>query len=110
MLQQQENLKGSASAAFKNNLPEVAAGLFGQCLELDPLNGVFNQTLYFNRACAYHKIGENEKAMEDCDAAIALNKEYAKAYMKKGDIKMDQELREEAIHEYNKLKNIAPQT
>lgn len=48
--------------------------------------------------------------MADCDAAIALNAEYAKAYLKKGDIKMDQELWEEAVQEYSKLKNIAPQT
>ena len=103
-------MKGSAGAAFKNNLFEVAAGLFGQCLELDPLNGVFNQTLYYNRACAHHKLSWYEKALEDCDAAIALNSEYAKAFLKKGDIKMDQELWEEALHEYNKLKQIAPQT
>ena len=48
--------------------------------------------------------------MADCESAIALNAEYAKAYLKKGDIKMDQELWEEAVHEYSKLKNIAPQT
>jgi len=33
-----------------------------------------------------------------------LNKDYAKAYLKKGDIKMDLEEWEEALHEYNKLK------
>ena len=110
MLQKSENLKGSASAAFKNNLFEVAAGLFTQCLELDPLNGPYNQTILYNRACAHHKIGWFDKAMEDCDAAIVLNVEYAKAYLKKGDIKMDQELWEEAVVEYSKLKNVAPST
>jgi len=39
-----------------------------------------------------------------------LNKEYVKAYLKKGDIKMDMELWEEALHEYNRLKQMAPQT
>ena len=34
-------------------------------------------------------LGKYEEALADCDAAIALNKEYAKAYLKKGDIKMD---------------------
>ena len=89
---------------------EVAAGLFGQCLEIDPLNGVYNQTIHFNRASAYHKLREYEKANADCDAAIALNKDYAKAYLKKGDIKIDQEMWDEALHEYSKLKQIAPQT
>lgn len=41
-LQQSENLKGSAANAFKDNMFEVAANLFTQCLEVDPLNGVFN--------------------------------------------------------------------
>jgi len=107
-LNKSENLKGSAAAAFQNNLIEVAAGLYGQCLELDPLNGAFNQAIYFNRASAYSKLGRYDEASADCDAAIALNSEYAKAYLKKGDIKMDQELWEEAVFAYSKLKNIAP--
>ena len=110
MMTKAENLKGSAAAAFSNNLLEVAAGLYGQCLELDPLNGQYNQAIYFNRASAYSKLGKFAEADADCDAAIALNSEYGKAYLKKGDIKMDQELWEEAVIEYNKLKNIAPST
>lgn len=37
-----ENLKNSANAAFKDNMFEVAAGLFTQALEIDPLNGTYN--------------------------------------------------------------------
>ena len=107
-LKNAENLKASASRAFQDGMYEVAAELFGQTLDLDPLNGPFNQAIYFNRASAYHKIGRFDEALADCDSAIALNHEYAKAYMKKGDIKMEQEQWEEAMHEYNKLKNIAP--
>ena len=51
-LQQSENLKASANQAFGDKLYEVAAGLFSQCLELDPLNAPYNQTIYFNRANA----------------------------------------------------------
>ena len=87
---------------------EVAAGLFTQCLEIDPLNGTYNQAVYYNRACANQKLRKYEEALADCDLAIGLNKEYAKAYLKRGDIKMDQEQWEEAVHEYNKLKNVAP--
>ena len=84
-----ENLKGSASQAFKDGMFEVAAGIFTQCLDLDPLNGPFNQTVLFNRASAYHKVKNYKAAIEDCDAALVLNKEYAKAQLKKGDIRMD---------------------
>lgn len=55
-------------------------------------------------------LGQYEQALADCDAAIALNPEYAKAYMKKGDIMMNQEKWDEALHEYEKLKQVAPQT
>ena len=37
-----ENLKNSANAAFKDNMFEVAAALFAQALEIDPLNGTYN--------------------------------------------------------------------
>ena len=103
-------MKGSASEAYKYNDFEVAVGLFEQCLAFDPLNGHYNQTIHFNRASALHKLARYEEALADCDAAIALNAEYAKAYLKRGDIKMDMELWEEAVHEYKRLKKVAPQT
>ena len=37
-----ENLKNSANAAFKDNMFEVAAALFAQALEIDPLTGTYN--------------------------------------------------------------------
>ena len=39
-----------------------------------------------------------------------MNSEYAKAYVKKGDIKLELELFDEAIAEYAKVKEFAPQT
>jgi len=92
-----ENLKNSANAAFKDNMFEVAAALFAQALEIDPLNGTYNQAIHFNRACANHKLRKYDEALLDCDKAIALNAQYAKAYFKKGEIRMDQELWEEAL-------------
>ena len=59
-MNQAENLKGSAGQAFKDKMYEVAAGLFTQCLDIDPLNGTYNQTIYFNRASAYHNLGRHE--------------------------------------------------
>lgn len=103
-LNKAENLKNSANSAFKDNMLEVAAGLFTQCLGLDPMNCNYNQAIYYNRACANAKLGKYEEALADCDAAIALNADYSKAFLKKGDIKMEQELWEEALHEYSKLK------
>lgn len=39
-----------------------------------------------------------------------MNKDYVKAYFKKGDILLSMEKYEEAIYEYNKVKEINPQT
>ena len=42
--------------------------------------------------------------------AIKLNREYAKAYLKRGDILLSMEKFQEAIAEYSKVKEFAPQT
>jgi tetratricopeptide (TPR) repeat protein len=52
---------------------EVAVGLFSQALLSDPMNGTYNQSVHFNRACANHKLGRFDEALLDCDKAIALN-------------------------------------
>ena len=48
--------------------------------------------------------------MVDLDKAIEMNSEYAKAYFKKGDILLEMEKFQEAINEYNKVAEFAPQT
>ena len=62
----------------------------------------------YNRACALNKLGQNEKALEDLEMAIKLNHEYAKAYIKRGDIFLQMERYQEAITEYSKVKEFAP--
>lgn len=55
-------------------------------------------------------MGQHEKALEDLELAIKLNKEYAKAYIKRGDILLDMEKYQESIAEYSKVKEFAPGT
>ena len=43
-------------------------------------------TILFNKACALTKVSKNDEALKTLDRAIAMNKEYVKAYFKKGDI------------------------
>lgn len=87
-----------------------ALDLYSQCLEFDELNSQFNQAIMFNRACALQKLGDNDKALEDLDTAIKLNKEYTKAYFKRADIMLQLERYQEAIAELSKVKEFAPQT
>lgn len=109
-LQAMEAKKQGANEAQQSNNPAVAVELYNECINLDPLNAVYNQTILFNKACALVKLGKNEEALADLDRAIEMNPEYSKAYIKKGDIKLEMELFEEAIGEYSKVKQFAPQT
>ena len=105
-----EKIKDQANEEFKLQNFDAAIELYNSCLDFDPLNNQYNQTVLYNRACAYNRKGQNDLAMEDLDLAIKQNPEYAKAYFKKGDIKLEMKLYDEAIGEYSKVKQFAPQT
>ena len=44
------------------------------------------------------------EALGDLDKAIAINEEYSKAYVKRGDIRMQREEYEEAVRDYERAK------
>jgi len=44
-----------------------------------------------NRANAYLKTGDSSRAIEDLDSALKINSNYTKAYLKKGDIYLQEE-------------------
>ena len=67
-------------------------------------------TILYNKACALSKVNRNDDALNVLQKAIGMNKEYVKAYFKRGDILLSLERFEEAIGEYNKVKEINPQT
>ena len=103
-LQTMEKQKEAANQAQKDGNVEESIDLYDSCLGLDPLNASYNQTILYNKACALHKIGRNEEALEALDVAIQMNSEYVKAYFKRGDIKLEMELFDESIAEYSKVK------
>ena len=109
-LSKMESIKNQANEAQKTGNLEEAIELYEGCLQFDQLNATYNQTILYNRACALVKLGKNEEALADLDRAIEMNKEYVKAYLKKGDIKLEMELFNESIAEYSKVKEFAPQT
>jgi len=59
-----------------------------------------------NKAIAFSKMGENEKAINDLDLAIALNEEYTKAYIKRGEIYLLMLNYEEAIRDFEKARSL----
>ena len=62
--------------------------LYDECLSFDPLNNQFNTTILYNSGCALAKVGKNDEALTVLGKAIAMNKEYVKVYLKRGDIYM----------------------
>jgi tetratricopeptide (TPR) repeat protein len=98
-IQKADKLKEQAAELFKGDEEQVmeALAIYEQCLNFDALNQPFNMTILFNKACALNKVHKNEDAMKVLDQAIAIDKEYAKAYIKKGDILLQMEQFEASI-------------
>ena len=59
---------------------------FDQCLELDPLNLTYNATILLNKAIALNKKGKNDEALTCLNKCLKMNPEYAKAYVKRGEV------------------------
>lgn len=84
--------------------------LYDECLGFDSLNNSFNVTILYNSGCALAKVGRNDDALLVLNKAINMNKEYVKVYMKRGDIFLSLEKYQEAVQEFTKVKELAPQT
>ena len=103
-----ELLKNEASQEFKGGNYEKAVEKFTSVIELDPVNDVFNSTIYLNRAIAYSKMEEEKQALMDVNQAIALNPEYGKAYVKRGDINLALGNYEESVRDFERARQIDP--
>ncbi|MCD7469706.1 hypothetical protein HAX54_008871 [Datura stramonium] len=98
-------IKGLASARvkgnelFKESKYIEACSTYTEGLEQDPYNSV----LLFNRAACRFKLGQFEKAVEDCTAALVLRPSYTKARFRRADCYMKLERWEAAIQEFEML-------
>lgn len=61
------------------NYPE-AIKLYSEAIKLNPNNAVY----YANRAAAYSKQGDHEKAVEDSLKSAEVDPNYSKAYSRAG--------------------------
>lgn len=83
-----EKQKKEANEAFTQGNYEEAIEKFGECLQLDPLNVQYNSAILFNRAVALSKLGKPKEAIEELNAAILINEDYTKAYMKRSELNL----------------------
>ncbi len=85
----QEEAKKKGNDAFKSGDHKSAIQYYTEGIDQDPKNRNVISTLYANRAAAYMKAKKFQEALSDCNKAIELNEEYAKAYLRRGEIKME---------------------
>lgn len=71
----------SGNLLFKASKFTEACAVYNEGLEHDPQNSV----LLCNRAACRSKLGQYEKAIEDCNAALMVVPGYSKAVLRRAD-------------------------
>lgn len=107
-MNRQEEAKEKGNVAFKAAKYEEAVAAYTEGIEQDPLNKNVVSTLWANRGAANWKLKKLKEAVADCDKAIEINDGYAKAYLRRGDIKMELEEYEDASRDFNKAHQLDP--
>lgn len=75
-----EEIKNEGNRLMKENKYVEALQQYNRAIIHDPRNPV----LYCNRAAAYTRLGEHDKAVADCKLALVYNPQYGKAYGRMG--------------------------
>ena len=73
-----DQLKEDANRSLHEDRPQEALSLYTKAIGIQP-----SAVLYANRAAAQMRIGRLQKAIEDANEALKLDKTYAKAYYRK---------------------------
>ncbi|KAL5128680.1 TPR repeat-containing thioredoxin TTL1 [Glycine soja] len=89
----------SGNLLFKASKFIEACAVYNEGLEHDPHNSV----LLCNRAACRSKLGQNEKAIEDCNAALMVQPSYSKAKLRRANCNAKLERWEAAIQDYEML-------
>lgn len=99
-----ESLKNEGNRLMKDEKYQEALLYYSRAINLDATNPVF----YCNRAAAYSKIGELNKAIEDCKMSLRYDANYSKAYGRLGLAYSKLNRHEEAIEAYKNALAIEP--
>lgn len=101
--------KEEANAAFANKDYENAIVLFDKCVELDAYNLTYNATLLHNKAIAWIKLGNNDKALSALNQSVKQHPKYLKALVRRGDLKVTMKQFDEAVTDFVTVKESDPQ-
>jgi len=108
IINRQEDAKEKGNAAFKAGNNQEAVNQYTNGIDLDPHNKTLSSTLFANRAAAYMKLKKFTEALADCNKAIALNENYAKAYLRRGEVRMELDDYEDATRDFNRADQLDP--
>lgn len=97
--------RSKGNELFKASRFSEACIAYGEGLEHDQYNSV----LLCNRAACRSKLGQFEKAVEDCTAAINLRPSYTKARLRRADCNAKLERWEASIRDYEILLRETPE-
>ncbi|XP_027355729.1 TPR repeat-containing thioredoxin TTL1 [Abrus precatorius] len=89
----------SGNLLFKASKFMEACAVYNEGLEHDP----YNPILLCNRAACRSKLGQFEKAIEDCNVALIVQPSYSKARLRRADCNAKLERWEAAIQDYEML-------
>ncbi|TKY74362.1 TPR repeat-containing thioredoxin TTL1 [Spatholobus suberectus] len=89
----------SGNLLFKASKFMEACAVYNEGLEHDPYNSV----LLCNRAACRSKLGQFEKAIEDCNVALLVQPSYSKARFRRADCNAKLERWEAAVQDYEML-------
>eukprot|EP01017_Pseudomicrothorax_dubius_P035733 TRINITY_DN5050_c0_g2_i1.p1 TRINITY_DN5050_c0_g2~~TRINITY_DN5050_c0_g2_i1.p1 ORF type:complete len:466 (+),score=142.45 TRINITY_DN5050_c0_g2_i1:345-1742(+) len=103
-----EDLKEKGNNAFKNNEYDQAIEFYSQAIDLDKDNKNVVAILLANRAAAYVKKDQDNEAMKDLKQSIELNDNYAKAFIRKGEVHMRRNEPEDALRDFERARGIDP--
>jgi len=92
-----------ANAAFVDEDFDDAYDLYTQCIEMTP-----TPDAYVNRAHTNMKLGQFKQAVQDADAALALDNSFGKAFLRKGIALFELEEYEDASLAFEKAQSLEP--
>lgn len=78
--QEAENIKNEGNCLMKDEKYNEALNAYNRAISIDATNPVF----YCNRAAAYSRLSDYQKAADDCKMALRYDANYSKAYGRLG--------------------------
>ncbi|KAK8221325.1 hypothetical protein IWZ01DRAFT_37244 [Phyllosticta capitalensis] len=108
IVQKLDRMKEEGNKAFKAGKYQEAVDTYSKALEVDPANKGTNSKILQNRARCYLKLKKYEQAADDASRAFELDPSYVKARLTKAKALGEMGNWEDALREYNAIKEANP--